>query len=196
MLFRSPPFSSRYDAYLRGEARLTALEARGLKLFKDLDKDNCVSCHLFYDTSKNPARSLFTDFGYDAVAVPRNAKIPANADPRYFDLGLCERRDEATPSKDEMWCASFRTPSLRNVAVRQSFMHNGAFKKLRDVVSFYATRATSPLRWYKSGVKFDDVPEKYRDQVNVNSIPTTGARETSPPSPTKTWMRSSPSSAR
>ncbi len=24
---------------------------------------------------------------------------------------------------------------------------------------------------YKSGVKFDDVPEKYRDQVNINSIP-------------------------
>ncbi len=27
------------------------------------------------------------------------------------------------------------------------------------------------MRWYKSGVKFDDVPEKYRHQVNINSIP-------------------------
>jgi cytochrome c peroxidase len=50
-------------------------------------------------------------------------------------------------------------------------MHNGAFKNLRDAVSFYATRATDPMRWYKSGVKFDDVPEKYRHQVNINSIP-------------------------
>src|SRR5262249_3928718 len=61
--------------------------------------------------------------------------------------------------------------SLRNVAVRQSFMHNGAFRSLRDVVAFYATRATDPMRWYKSGVKFDDVPAKYRGQVNINSIP-------------------------
>ena len=165
------PFSSKYDAYVRGETKLTELEARGLKLFKDPDKGNCISCHRFYDTSRNPARSLFTDFGYDAVAVPRNLKIPANRDAGYFDLGLCERKEEATPSNDEIWCVSFRTPSLRNVAVRESFMHNGMFKKLRDAVSFYATRATNPMRWYRSGVKFDDVPEKYRHQVNVNSIP-------------------------
>jgi cytochrome c peroxidase len=165
------PFSSRYDAYVRGEAKLTALEARGLKLFKDPDKGNCVSCHRVYDTSKNPERSLFTDFGYDAVAVPRNWKIPANADPEHFDLGLCERRDARTPSNDEMWCASFRTPSLRNVAVRDSFMHNGVFTSLRDAVAFYATRATDPMRWYESRVKFEDVPPKYRRQVNVNSIP-------------------------
>ena len=165
------PFTSKYDAYVRGDAKLTALEARGLKLFKDPDKGSCISCHRFYDTSKNPARSLFTDFGYDAVAAPRNPKIPANTDARHFDLGLCERQDKVTPSSDEMWCVSFRTPSLRNVAVRESFMHNGAFKKLRDAVAFYATRATDPMHWYKSGVKFDDVPEKFRHQVNVNSVP-------------------------
>ena len=165
------PFSSKYDAYVRGKAKLTALEARGLKLFKDPDKGNCISCHRFYNTSTNPERSLFTDFGYDAVAAPRNREISANADPQRFDLGLCERRDERTPSNDETWCVSFRTPSLRNVAVRQSFMHNGVFKSLRETVAFYATRATNPKRWYPSGVRFDDVPPKYRRQVNVNSIP-------------------------
>jgi len=85
---------------------------------------------------------------------------------RYADaLGLADVRFVQEPGPD------MTLGALRNVAMRQSFMHNGAFKKLRDVVSFYATRATSPLRWYKSGVKFDDVPEKYRDQVNINSIP-------------------------
>lgn len=165
------PFSSKYDAYVRGEAKLTPVEARGLKLFKDPDKGNCISCHRFYDTSSNPARSMFTDYSYDAVAAPRNADIPANAAPQHFDLGLCERRDERTPSNDDMWCASFRTPSLRNVAIRESFMHNGVFKNLREAVAFYATRATDPMHWYRSGVRFEDVPAKYRDQVNVNSIP-------------------------
>jgi cytochrome c peroxidase len=70
-----------------------------------------------------------------------------------------------------MWCASFRTPSLRNVAIRQSFMHNGVFKNLRDAVAFYATRATDPMHWYHSQVQFEDVPVKFRDHVNVNSIP-------------------------
>jgi cytochrome c peroxidase len=65
----------------------------------------------------------------------------------------------------------FRTPSLRNVAVRGSYMHNGVFTKLRDVVAFYATRATDPKHWYKSGAKFEDLPAKYRPQVNVASVP-------------------------
>jgi cytochrome c peroxidase len=165
------PFSSKYDAFVRGETRLTALEARGLKLFKDPDKGNCISCHRIYDTSRNPERSLFTDFGYDAVAVPRNRQIPANADSTHFDLGLCERQDVPAPTTEDVWCVNFRTPSLRNVAVRESFMHNGVFPRLRDAVAFYATRATNPMRWYKSGVKFEDVPPRYRGQVNVNAIP-------------------------
>jgi len=28
-------------------------------------------------------------------------------------------------------------------------MHNGAFTRLRDVIAFYATRATDPKRWYR-----------------------------------------------
>jgi cytochrome c peroxidase len=56
------------------------------------------------------------------------------------------------------------------VAVRERFMHNGVFTKLRDVVAFYATRATTPSRWYPE-TKFDDVPAKYRGNVNVTSLP-------------------------
>jgi hypothetical protein len=45
-----------------------------------------------------------------------------------------------------------------------------SFSKLRDVVAFYATRDTNPERWYKSGT-FDDIPTKYRDNVNVDKAP-------------------------
>jgi cytochrome c peroxidase len=116
---------------------------------------------------------MFTNYGYDALAVPRNGAIPANGDPASFDLGLCERKDTRTPSSDPQWCAKFRTPSLRNVAVRERFMHNGAFSKLRDVVAFYATRSTKPALWYpvSAGAKFDDVPARYRGNINVSSLP-------------------------
>ncbi|MFZ6645163.1 cytochrome-c peroxidase [Undibacterium sp. TJN25] len=165
------PFSSRYDEHLRGKASLGSAELKGLQLFKNPDKGNCASCHKFNDTSSNPARSLFTDFGYDAIAVPRNGKIPANRMPGHYDKGLCETARTLAWQDPGQWCAYFKTPSLRNVAVRSHYMHNGVFDSLRDVVRFYATRATKPGDWYTPGVKFDDVPEKYRVNVNVNSIP-------------------------
>jgi cytochrome c peroxidase len=161
------PFSSRFDAFLRGRGKLTPYEMQGLRLFRDPSKGGCAGCHRFTETGTDPALSMFTDYGYDALAVPRNDKLGT----RKPDLGLCERSDQRTPSSDPENCVRFRTPSLRNVAVRGSYMHNGVFTNLRDVVAFYATRATDPQRWYKSGVKFEDVPAKYRGSVNVSSIP-------------------------
>ncbi|HVZ73429.1 MAG TPA: cytochrome c peroxidase [Polyangia bacterium] len=160
------PFSSRYDAYLRKRGTLTSQELRGLALFKDERKGNCAGCHLMDDGVADPKASPFTDFSYDAVGVPRNARAPR----RSPDLGLCERRDTETPTREAAYCASFRTPSLRNVAVRASYMHNGAFTSLRDVVAYYATRGTSPRRWYKGEV-FDDVPRRYRGAVNTRTPP-------------------------
>jgi cytochrome c peroxidase len=60
-------------------------------------------------------------------------------------------------------------PTLRNVATRRVFFHNGVFHDLRKVVEFYAQRDTRPDRWYASGgrvVPFDDLPPDYRDNVN------------------------------
>jgi cytochrome c peroxidase len=164
------PFSSRYDDYIRGKEQLTPIEAQGLKLFKDRAKGACSGCHKLNDSSPDPKGSLFTDYEFDAVAAPRNRALPATRKPEYFDLGLCERADDDYKAKTAEFCGKFRTPSLRNVAVRQNFMHNGVFFKLRDVVAFYATRDTNPERWYKSG-KFDDVPAQYRDNVNVEKAP-------------------------
>jgi cytochrome c peroxidase len=160
------PFSSRFDAFVRGKGTLTALERRGLALFEDPLKGACSSCHLVDVGSHDPVASLLTDYGYDAVAAPRNARAPRRREP---DLGACEPHGPQT--SEPAPCASFRTPSLRNVAVRASFMHNGTFTRLRDVVAFYATRGTDPKRWYPSGVLFDDVPKQFRGLVNVTSPP-------------------------
>jgi len=166
------PFTSKFDEVARGRAQLTPLEQAGMRLFEDPRKGACASCHVFSDAPGDPARSLFTDYGYDAVGAPRNSRAPARTKPDAKpDLGLCERTDPTRPTRDPGYCVNFRTPSLRNVAVRDSFMHNGTFTNLRDVVAFYATRDTSPRRWYRSGVKFDDVPRRYRGQVNQAAAP-------------------------
>jgi cytochrome c peroxidase len=164
------PFSSKYDDVIRGRAAFSAVEALGLELFKDRAKGGCDACHRLNEASPKPERSLFTDYGFEAVGSPRNARLPPNRDEKSFDLGLCERHDHPHMS-DERLCGSFRTPSLRNVALRPSFMHNGKFTKLRDVVTFYATRGTDPRRWYPARGTFDDLPESYRSNVKTDRVP-------------------------
>jgi cytochrome c peroxidase len=183
------PFTSKYDDFLRGKVQLSPLEMKGLMAFQNRNRGACNHCHQMYPHSNRPESSLFTNYTYDAVAVPRNPGIAANADPNRYDLGLCERKKGKAPvaepqdkeaSSDAKWCGYFRVPSLRNVAVRQRFMHNGKFSKLRDVVAFYATRTTNPDLWYPHGVKFDDVPDRYRSNVNTLTFPY-NRREGDPP---------------
>jgi cytochrome c peroxidase len=163
------PYNSKYDAWLRGEGKLSEQESHGLALFTDEKKGNCAQCHP--SQIRQGAFPQFTDFGFVALGVPRNREIPSNADPGFYDLGLCgpERKDLADRPE---FCGLFRAPTLRNVALRHSFFHNGAFHDLRRVVEFYAERDLNPEKWYsknaKGGVQiYDDVPEQYRKNVNA-----------------------------
>ncbi|MBK4737266.1 cytochrome-c peroxidase [Noviherbaspirillum pedocola] len=164
------PYTSKYDAYLRGEAKLTRQELHGLDLFNDPAKGNCASCHQSAITSSGfPS---FTDFGHVALGAPRNRKLPANADPAYFDMGLCgPQRSDLSARKE--YCGLFRTPTLRNVAVKGAFFHSGVFHSLEEVLAFYAQRDSHPRKWYAIADRmansdihpFDDLPDAYRENV-------------------------------
>jgi len=161
------PYSSKYDAWLRKQATLTAQEERGRVLFNDPAKGNCASCHP--SGIRNGAFPAFTDYGYVALGLPRNPAIPANADPDYYDLGLCGPLRTDLSNKPET-CGLFRTPSLRNVAKRRVFFHNGVITRLEDAVRFYATRDTQPQSWYPRSAdgtvrKFDDLPPQYLQNI-------------------------------
>jgi cytochrome c peroxidase len=163
------PFSSKFDGSLAGTAVLSELEKEGLRLFEDTQKGNCARCHAFKPSTAIPAELLFTDFSYHNIGVPRNDRIPANADPAFFDLGLCGPRRERLP--DDGLCGAFKVPTLRNVARRQAFMHNGFFTSLREVVAFYATRDVTPARWYPAGTHVNDVPAAFRANVILPLAP-------------------------
>jgi cytochrome c peroxidase len=176
------PYSSKYDAYLAGRAQLTPQEARGLALFNDPAKGNCGNCH-----RSKPANDgtppQFTDYGLIAIGVPRNRDIPANADPAFFDLGACgPLRTDLAGRAD--YCGLFRTPSLRNVAQRETFYHNGADHDLHKAIAFYVERDTAPEKWYPRNaagnvLKFDDLPAQYR--TNINTEPPFGGKPGDPP---------------
>jgi cytochrome c peroxidase len=165
------PYNSRYDAYLNDQETLTPAEMRGLAVFNDPARGNCAVCHKngLMQTGGHPD---FTDFGMIALGVPRNPDIARNRDPTYFDLGLCgpARTDLATHQQD---CGAFRTPTLRNVALKQRFFHNGFAHSLHDAVAFYAERDVAPEKWYPrkadgSVNKYDDLPARYRANVNAD----------------------------
>lgn len=147
-------FSSKYDAWVKGTARLTAQEHAGMLLFEG--KGKCANCH--------PA-PLFTDFTFDNLGVPRNPANPfyrmdrvlVDGEPinplgsDWVDPGLGGFLAEQTINPE--WTAlaadnwgKHRVPTLRNVDLRpgpgwaKAYTHNGVFKSLEEVVHFYNTR--------------------------------------------------------
>ena len=122
-------FSSSVDA-----GTLTALELEGQKLFNT--KAKCQQCHTNKDVG-----AVFTDFRFHNLGVPRNPdNISFNYTTGAFDPGL----GGVTGSSAHL--GRFRTPTTRNVAVgaNRTYMHNGVFKSLKQVVDFYNTRDLLP----------------------------------------------------
>ncbi|SEJ58474.1 cytochrome-c peroxidase [Paraburkholderia diazotrophica] len=168
------PYTSKYDYWLEGKARLSQAELRGLHLFNDPDKANCAGCHL-----SKPGRDglppMFTDFQYEALGVPRNTALTQNRDPHFFDMGICG--PFRTDLKDQtQYCGMFLTPTLRNSATRHAFFHNGIYNNLDDVMAFYNARNTDPVRFYPRGAdgkpeKYNDIPPAYRANVDVKDAP-------------------------
>lgn len=203
------PYTSKFDLHSGNKigGDFTAAEARGLQVFADPKKGNCSSCH-FQGAGLNGSSGLFTDFSYEAIGVPRNASIPANADASKSDLGICGplRTDHvAEDAKSGRFCGMFKTPTLRNVTLRTAFFHNGVIHSLEQAIRFYATRDTIPELWYPTlggmpkavpdptfptyglvtvqyeggrVAKFDDLLKPYRDNVD-SQMPLDGRKRSS-----------------
>jgi cytochrome c peroxidase len=169
------PYTSKYDAFLAGRTLFSGQELRGLALYNDPQKGNCAGCH---PSSRRPggAPPLFTDFTYDNLGVPRNPEIPANADPNYFDLGICGPDRTDVVMKHPELCGAFKVPTLRNVALTAPYFHNGRFADLRNVLRFYVRRDTNPEDFYPldpggQPLKFNDLPPEYQANVNTTEVP-------------------------
>jgi cytochrome c peroxidase len=150
------PFSSKYDAYLKKQAKLTPQEHRGLGLFKG--KGKCANCHLA-SPGRNGEPPLFTDFTYDNLGIPKNPTNPFyteldfNPDgANWIDPGLGGFL-ATVPELSELAAENYgkhKVPTLRNVDKRpyrefvKAYGHNGYFKSLKEIVHFYNTRDVAP----------------------------------------------------
>jgi cytochrome c peroxidase len=143
-------FTSKYDYWLKGQARLTGQEQWGLALFRG--KGKCAACHV---------EPLFTDFTYDNLGVPKNPMnpfydMPYNPDgENWVDTGLGGFL-QATGQPQSVWGPEWgkqKVPTLRNVDLRpfkkfvKAYGHNGYFKSLEEIVHFYNTRDVPGAGW-------------------------------------------------
>ena len=178
------PYTSKFDLYLDGKVRLSDQERRGKALFDDPDAGNCASCHL--DAQGGgwlaPLADRLSVRGRWACRAM--TRFRQNADPNYHDLGPLRAGAEAImpTSRPIAGCSKPRT--LRNVATRGVFFHNGRFHSLKTALEFYVQRDTDPGKWYRStnGVVeiFDDLPPALRANVDTIDLPLTKAKGEQP----------------
>jgi cytochrome c peroxidase len=105
---------TKYERFLQGRATLTANEYAGYRIFAT-EKGDCFHCHV------NPIMTdnLFHNTGLDSLYAKTMDKGLFNVTGNPADIG------------------KFRTPNLRNVALRDHYMHDGRFTTLEEVVEFY-----------------------------------------------------------
>jgi cytochrome c peroxidase len=138
---------------------LTERELGGLVLFNS--KGMCANCHVLASTGGKPP--VFADYKYDNLGIPRNPENPFYGQDKAFNPDGKDWLDKGlggyleSVDKYKTYAAAnygkHRTPTLRNVDKRSSpgflkaYMHNGAFKTLKDVVHFYNTRDVAGAGW-------------------------------------------------
>ncbi len=113
--------NSPFDRWFYGhdEEAISESAKRGFDVFRRAEKGNCAACHTIGESS-----ALFTDNQFHNIGVGVKDEMPT-------DMG---RYDVTKNDADR---GSFKTPTLRNIAVTAPYMHDGSLKTLKDVVDFY-----------------------------------------------------------
>lgn len=131
--------TSPYDRYVAGdENALTPVELRGLELFRG--RAGCSSCH-----SMEGPRAAFTDYAFHVTGVSWRALGNPTATPEIerqadVDADLGAGGVSGRPRSFR----AFKTPTLRDVAARAPYMHDGSLRTLEAVVEFYSSRIHDP----------------------------------------------------
>lgn len=118
-------FNSKFDQYFSGTSTTFSTEEKlGFNLFAG--KAKCATCH-FIPLFNGTVPPIYKKTEQEVIGTPqtKNGKIIDQ------DLG------RFTQYKMAQLKHAFKTPSLRNITQTGPYMHNGVFKTLEEVVTFY-----------------------------------------------------------
>lgn len=117
--------NSRFDAHVRGQREvLSREEIRGFNVFMGAGK--CGTCH-FAPLFNGTVPPGFTEAESEVLGVeaaPNARRLDADQG-RYAQVKLPQLR------------RSFKIPTVRNAALTAPYMHNGTYRTLEQVISFY-----------------------------------------------------------
>jgi len=118
-------FDSRFDEYMRGQKNsLNNQEIEGMNLF--MGKAKCATCH-FTPLFNGTVPPNYSKTEHEVIGTPNEASGKTlSSDPgRYLYNKMPQLK------------GAFKTPTVRNIAITAPYMHNGVFKTLEEIVSFY-----------------------------------------------------------
>lgn len=123
-------FHSPFDQFVRGEiGTIEPAVVRGFNLF--MGKAACATCH-FAPVFNGTVPPFFTESESEVLGVPADTSTvhpQLDPDPGRYSAKLKENAP--------FYRHSFKTPSLRNVALTGPYMHNGVYQTLEEVMDFY-----------------------------------------------------------
>ena len=151
--------NSPYDRYLAGDkSALTKQQKDGLDFFNK--KGECAECH---------SGPVLTTEKFVNLGIGMDA---ANPDPG---------RETVTKKRGDF--GEFKAPTLRDVAVRAPYMHDGRFKTLGEVLDFYAKGGLSNPHLDTRITPFYMDEETKRDLLDfLSALSGEGWRKITPPS--------------
>ncbi|TYC18076.1 methylamine utilization protein [Bizionia gelidisalsuginis] len=127
-------FNSKFDNNINGvEHTITESEIRGFNLF--MGKAKCATCH-FAPVFNGTVPPNFTETEFEALGVPETTGAMAEISPdlgRYYLFNTDSRKH------------FFKTSTVRNVSLTAPYMHNGVYKTLDEVMTFYNNGGGSAL---------------------------------------------------
>lgn len=124
-------FNSPFDQYVRGEIKeIDPAVERGFNLF--MGKAACGTCH-FAPTFNGLVPPLFEESESEVLGVPTAPDtINATLDPDLGRIANAKNLDMAP-----FYQHSFKTTTVRNIALTAPYMHNGVYQTLEEVIDFY-----------------------------------------------------------
>jgi len=134
--------NSPFDRYLRGDRKAMSRDAvAGMKLFYQGKGRGaaCADCH---------SGKFQTDHSFHAIAMPQIGPGKGDGDSPatmgHEDYG----REQATGYSADRY--TFRTPTLRNVALTAPYGHSGCYNSLRAVVEHHIDAVIDPVNTLES----------------------------------------------
>lgn len=124
-------FNSDFDRFMRNEKEISDDAKKGFNLF--MGKANCATCH-FAPHFSGLVPPFFNENESEVLGV---TKKPIQVKPMEIDSD--RGRVKSNVKKEDSWIYenSFKTMTVRNIALTKPYFHNGAFDTLEEVLDFY-----------------------------------------------------------